>query len=135
MRPGGRIGLVLPSGVASDAGAAPLRRFLFDRADVDDITGLDNRDAIFPIHRSVRFVLLDLHDRPAHFGHSMPVRDLTRRRAGTSDDDGSDEVTLTRAFLSRLSGSDDLGIPELGGEADLRLLERISASCPRLGVG
>ena len=58
VRPGGRVGLVLPSGIVSDAGAAPLRRFLFDRADVDDITGLDNRDAIFPIHRSVRFVLL-----------------------------------------------------------------------------
>src|SRR5918994_5550780 len=58
VRPGGRIGLVLPSGIASDAGAAPLRRYLFDRADVDEITGLDNRGAIFPIHRSVRFVLL-----------------------------------------------------------------------------
>src|SRR4030095_13648664 len=58
VRPGGRIGLVLPSGIASDAGPAPLRRFLFDRADVDAITGLDNRGAIFPIHRSTRFVLL-----------------------------------------------------------------------------
>ena len=58
MRPGGRIGLVLPSGVVTDAGAAPLRRHLFDRADVDTVTGLDNRGGIFPIHRSVRFVLL-----------------------------------------------------------------------------
>ena len=39
-------------------GAAPLRRHLFDRADVDSIAGLDNRDGIFPIHRSLRFVLL-----------------------------------------------------------------------------
>src|SRR5690606_37714908 len=34
VRPGGRIGLVLPSGVVSDAGSSGLRRFLFDRADV-----------------------------------------------------------------------------------------------------
>jgi hypothetical protein len=35
-----------------------LRRHLLDRAEVDEITGLDNRLAIFPVHRSVRFVLL-----------------------------------------------------------------------------
>jgi hypothetical protein len=131
VRPGGRVGLVLPSGIASDAGAAPLRRFLFDRADVDDITGLDNRDAIFPIHRSVRFVLITCTaGRPTsqircRFGISRP--EVLER-----DEDGAG-VTLTRGFLSRLSGSDDLGIPEIGSEADLRLLERISESCPRLG--
>ena len=131
VRPGGRVGLVLPSGIVSDAGAAPLRRFLFDRADVDSITGLDNRDAIFPIHRSVRFVLMACTaGRPTsqircRFGISRP-------EALERDEDAAG-VTLTRSFLSRLSGSDDLGIPEIGGEADLRLLERISGSCPRLG--
>ena len=57
VRPGGRIGFVVPSGLVSDAGTAPLRRRLFDRADVDEVTGFDNRLAIFPVHRSVRFVL------------------------------------------------------------------------------
>jgi hypothetical protein len=133
VRPGGRIGLVLPSGMASDAGAAPLRRYLFDRAAVDEITGLDNREAIFPIHRSVRFVLLACTTGMptaairCRFGISRP--DVLER----ADSLDSDSVTLTRAFLSRLSGSDDLGIPELAGEADLRLLERISAGFPRLG--
>jgi hypothetical protein len=47
-------------------------------------------------------------------------------------DEHTGSVTLTRNFLARLSGDDDLGIPELANEADLRLLERISASCPRL---
>jgi hypothetical protein len=132
-RPGGRIGLVLPSGIVSDAGAAPLRRYLFDRAAVDEITGLDNREAIFPIHRSVRFVLLACTT-------GLPTTAI-RCRFGISradvlehaDSPDSNSVTLTRAFLSRVSGSDDLGVPELGGEADLRLLERISAGFPRLG--
>ena len=85
VRPGGRIGLVLPSGVATDAGAAPLRRFLFDRADVDAITGLDNRDGIFPIHRSLRFVLLTgttgrpTHDIACRFGITR-TEDLRRCR-------------------------------------------------------
>jgi hypothetical protein len=39
---------VLPSGIATDAGARALRGYLFDCADVDSITGLDNHDGIFP---------------------------------------------------------------------------------------
>ncbi len=130
VRPGGRVGLVLPSGMASDAGAAPLRRYLFDRADVDHITGLDNHDAIFPIHRSVRFVLLTCTS-------GRPTSEIRCRfgisSADTLEHSATEQVTLTRSFLSRLSGSDDLGIPELRSEVDLRLLERISASHPRLG--
>jgi hypothetical protein len=130
-RPGGRIGLVLPAGVASDAGAAPLRRFLFDRADVDEITGLDNRNAIFPIHRSVRFVLLTCTS--ARVTTSLLCRFGLSRPEALEETEADAGVRLTRGFLSRLSGSDDLGIPDLAGEVDLRLLERISARLPRLG--
>ena len=56
---------------------------------------------------------------------------ISRPEALERDDDAAG-VTLTRGFLSRLSGSDDLGIPEIGSEIDLRLLERISGSYPRL---
>ncbi len=56
-RRGGRIGLVLPSGFATDHTSAPLRRALFARTSVDAISGFDNRHAIFPIHRSVRFLI------------------------------------------------------------------------------
>ena len=132
VRPGGRIGLVLPAGIASDAGAAPLRRWLFERAEVDEITGLDNRNAIFPIHRSVRFVLLTCTTgRPTA---SIRCRfGVTQADALERADESLGGVTLTRGFLSRLSGGDDLGIPELTGAADLRLMERISATFPRLG--
>ncbi len=63
VRPGGRIGFVVPSGLVSDAGAAPLRRHLLDRAEVDEITGLDNRLAIFPVHRSVQIRAAHVHRR------------------------------------------------------------------------
>jgi hypothetical protein len=128
-RLGGRIGLVLPSGIVSDVGTAPLRRFLFDRASVDAITGLDNRDGIFPIHRSVRFVLLTCET-------GAPTT-VTRcrfgvRRAEDLERDG-DPLPLSRAFLARLSGEDDLGIPELLSARDLRIVERIGSQVPRLG--
>jgi hypothetical protein len=129
VRPGGRVGFVLPSGLVSDAGAAGLRRHLFDRAEVDEVTGLDNRHAIFPVHRSLRFVLLTCTT-------GRPTASV-RCRFGLASADELDAPTprpllLTRRFLSRLSGEDDLGIPELGSERDLSIVETISASVPRL---
>jgi len=51
-RHGGRLGLVLPSGLATDHGSAPLRRMLLSRCDVDAMVGMDNHRGVFPIHRS-----------------------------------------------------------------------------------
>jgi hypothetical protein len=48
-------------------------------------------------------------------------------------DADANPVRLTRAFLTRLSGDDDLGVPELASAADLRIVERISATIPWLG--
>jgi hypothetical protein len=132
-RRGGRLGLVLPSGFATDAGAAPLRRHLFERAAIDRIVGLDNREAIFPIHRSVRFVLLTCRaghpttDVRCRFHVAQP-EDLERPDAEHRT------LTLTRRFLARVSGEDDLGIPELSSDVDLRLLEQISSRIPRLSA-
>ena len=132
-RPGGRIGLVLPSGVVTDAGTAPLRRHLFERADVDSVTGLDNRGGIFPIHRSLRFVLLTATS-------GGPTRNIACRFGMTriEDLDTPDRqrppLVVTRPLLARLSGSDDLGIPEMATERDLRILEKIAARLCWLGA-
>ncbi len=131
-QPEGRIGLVLPSGIISDAGAAPLRRHLFDRTDIDSITGLDNRGGIFPIHRSLRFVLLTgTAGRPTsgpacRFG-------ITRTDDLDTPTPSRPAFTITRRLLTRLSGDDDLGIPEISSERDLALVETISARFPWLG--
>ncbi len=132
VKPGGRLGLVLPSGILGDAGAAPLRRHLLDRTQVDEIAGLDNRAGIFPIHRSVRFVLLTCTAGGpttrirCRFGVSDPAA-LER-----ADEVADEPIVLTRALLARVSGADDLGIPELASAADLHLVERISATVPPL---
>jgi hypothetical protein len=137
VRPGGRIGLVLPSGIIADAGSAPLRRRLFDSADVDTIVGLDNRAAIFPIHRSVRFVILAATaGRPTErtacrFGITDPAQlDIGGNDAGGATIRGG--VSLSRAFLARVSGEDDLAVPELASEIDVRIVDRVSAAHPWL---
>ena len=126
VRAGGRVGLVLPGGLASDAGSAPLRRHLFDTAAVDTMVGLDNRRGIFPIHRSMRFILLT--------GTTGAPTERIGARFGVTDPDCLDTeresaaVSVSRAFLGRTSGEDDLGIPELTTPADLHIVEKISAS-------
>src|SRR4030095_15245857 len=99
-----------------------LRRHLFDRADVDAITGLDNREAIFPIHRSTRFVLLMC--TPGQPTHAIRCRfGITRIEDLDRGDTSAPSITLTRAFIQQLSGSDDLGIPELSTPRDLAIVE------------
>lgn len=131
VRAGGRVGLVLPGGVMTDSGSAALRRHLFDRADVDSVTGLDNSGRIFSIHRSVRFVLLTCTA-------GQPTREL-RCRFGITDPDDLERascasIPITRRLLSRISGDDDMALPEVAGEADVRILEGITARVPFLAA-
>ena len=137
LRPGGRLGLVLPWGLASDHGSAALRRLLFERCATDAIVGFENSDGIFPIHRGVRFLLLS----------SSPGKptDRTRCRLGERDpavletidaedsSAGRDErsVTLTPGLLHRLSGP-GLAIPSVRRRDDLQLVERLVSRFPSL---
>jgi hypothetical protein len=131
-RPGGRIGLVLPSGVVTDTGAAALRRHVFNHADVDTVTGLDNRGGIFPIHRSLRFVLLTATaGRPTQ---QVACRFGARSSEDLDDPNAQPPLLITRQLIERLSGPDDLGIPEIPGERDLRILETVASRVPWLGA-
>jgi hypothetical protein len=127
-RTGGRIGLVLPSGLAIDHGSAALRKQLLTACDVDALIGFDNHQRIFPIHRSVRFLLLTA-------SRGSPTRSIACRM-GERDpasleaigDESADAsawfpVRLTPALLKRLTG-DDLAIPEIRTAVDLSIVER-----------
>ena len=135
LRPGGRLGLVLPAGLATDAGSAGIRRLLLARSDVDAIVGFDNRRAVFPIHRSVRFVLVTAtsgsptREIGCRFGEHDPAALETIDEELSS---ASFPVTVTPAFLERVSG-DDLTIPWLVESADAAIAERAAALHPPLG--
>ncbi len=129
-RPGGRIGLVLPSALLSDHSSGELRRALFDRTDVDALTGFDNRRAIFPIHRGIRFLLLTttMGTRTERF--SLRVG-LTDPEALDTPMDDSPPVVVERALLARIS-PEGLAVPELSSATDLRLVERVTSTLPCL---
>jgi hypothetical protein len=131
----GRIGFILPAGTVTDSGCAPLRRHFFDHASLDTIVGFDNRHGIFPIHRSVRFIAITATNGVpteiirCRFGLGRP-EELEHVPPETAQ-----PVELTRAFIARLSGHDDLAIPDIRGPIDLQLLERVSACVPTLQEG
>lgn len=139
LRRGGRLGLVLPWGLASDHGSAALRRMLFERCDTDAIVGFENSAGIFPIHRGVRFLLLTATaGRPTgetrcRFGERDPAVLADIERSPEPEAAGARAVTLTPALLKRLSGP-GLAIPSIRSTEELRIAERLVARWPALSA-
>ena len=135
-RTGGRIGLVLPSGLIADQGSARLRRLLFARANVETIVGFENKQAIFPIHRSVRFALLTAEAGMATQSIACRLGEVDPSVLERRDDESSREpacaVRLSPDLLQRLSG-DDLSVPDLRNQTDLTIAERAAALFRPLG--
>ena len=137
-RAGGRLGLVLPSGLAADHGSASLRRMLLSRCAVDALVGFENRQRVFPIHRSVRFLLLTATSgRPTveigcRLGeHDPSVLETADDEAGRPADSWF-TVRVTPALLEQLTG-DDLAVPALRTPTDLAIAERAATLFPPLG--
>ncbi len=133
-RSGGRLGLILPSGIATDHGSAGLRRRLFDRCAVDTWLGLDNKAGIFPIHRSVRFVVITAtHDgRTNELRFRSGIQDpavLDRFASDPHQDDGGEWLRVSR---SRLEAWDpqQLTVPALSSPAALAVLTTAAAAPP-----
>lgn len=54
-REGGGMGLIVPSGLYSDAWSQPLRSLLLNHCEVEWLFGFENKEGIFDIHRSFKF--------------------------------------------------------------------------------
>jgi len=55
LRPGGRLGFLVPGGLASDRGAAPLRRLFLDEGCWERLVSFDNRNRLFPVDGRLKF--------------------------------------------------------------------------------
>jgi hypothetical protein len=136
-RVGGRIGLVLPFGLATDHGSAALRRRVLRECDVDALVGLDNRRRIFPVHRSVRFMLLTAscgtptRAIACRFGEDDPA---ALESVGETPEDAAGwfPVSITPALVERISG-DTFAIPAFRTGVDVSIVERAAALFPPLG--
>jgi Eco57I restriction-modification methylase len=135
-RHGGRVGLVLPWGLYSDHGSRSLRRLLLTECSIDTIVGFDNRRGLFPIHRSVRFVMTT----GTRGGPTVRIGCRLGEQDPSVLDNSDDEpagpswfpVHVTPALLERLSG-DDHALPHLRSPVDLTIAERAAALFAPLG--
>jgi hypothetical protein len=134
--PAGRVGMLMPSGLLTDHGCAPLRQHLFERWTVDAVLGFDNREALFPIHRGVRFSLITASNGGAT--SDLQTRTGLRSAADILDDvpdeggvPGSVRIPLT--LVRRFSGP-GLAIPDLPQTRDREILARVLSSAPQLGT-
>ena len=128
-RPGGRVGLILPSGIGTDQGSATLRRHLFDRTTIDTWLGFENRRRIFPIHRSTRFVLLST--QTSGRTDTLTFQCALTDPAALDADRDRPPLRIARSRLE--SWSPDLSVPEIADATALRILTGISSRVPPLG--
>jgi hypothetical protein len=134
VRRGGRIGVLLPSGFATDHGCAALRRQLLDRTTVDAWVSVENRDALFPIHRGLKFAVIcaTADGRTT----ALPYRAGVRAPAALErmPDLGPDPqaVAIPRSLLDRMSGA-QATVPEIRSTGDLALVSRLTFEYPALG--
>lgn len=138
LRTGGRFGLVLPSGLAADHGSAHLRRALLSQTMLDPIVGFENRRAIFPIHRSTRFLLVSGTNR----GETVRLRGrfglddvaVLDRLADRPAEDPAEAypIGIHRDLIARW---DPVGcaFPEVTDPRDVSIVASIAERVPPLG--
>jgi len=133
VRPGGRVGLVLPWGVMCDEGAASLRQRLIDGTAIDTCVRLDNAAALFEAHRSIRFAALTTTN-----GRSTASLHVVRAHGAASldgiPDAGApgDGAVITRAGLTILGGP-ALRVPDAANARDLALAVKLASTHRALG--
>ncbi len=134
VRRGGRIGLVLPSGFASDHGCAALRRHVFGRTSVDTFVSIDNREALFPIHRGLRFLLLCATTGGATTALQLHAGITSAEALDRLPDAGagSDAVVVQRSLIERFTGP-QLAVPDVRHAIDVEIISRIAFTTPALG--
>jgi hypothetical protein len=138
-RPGGRVGFILPWGLAADDGAATLRRKLFDETSVDTLVGLDNSAGLFPIHRGLRFLVLIA--APGRATGEVRMKCGVRTAAEIDALPDVDAAGDASAFPIRMSrqivttvGGPAMRIPDARRPDDLVWFERIARAHPAIGA-
>ncbi|HNX50097.1 MAG TPA: hypothetical protein PKL08_08040 [Thermoanaerobaculaceae bacterium] len=129
LRVGGRLGLIVPSGLYSDHGTGGLRRLFLDHCRWEWLFGFENRDGIFAIHRSFKFNPVIIEKGSS----TLAIRTAFMRRALEDWERAEQFVTpYTRAQVDRFSPRSK-AILEIQSARDLEILEKIYTNSVLLG--
>ena len=129
LRDGGRLGLIVPSGLYSDHGTGALRKLFLDECRWEWLFGFENRDKVFEIDSRFKFnpVIVQKGDR------TEAIRTAFMRRK-LEDWEHAEELATpySRAQVARFSPR-SLAILEIQSARDLDVLEKIYANSVLLG--
>ena len=125
----GRLGFVVPSGLYSDHGTAALRRLFLDRCRWEWLFGIENRDNVFPIHRSFKFNPIIVE----RGGTTDAIRTAFMRRS-LDDWERAEHFTILyrRSQVEQFSPR-SRAILEIQSPRDLEVLQKIYANSVLLG--
>ena len=129
MRPHGRMGMIVPSGIYSDNGTTELRELFLDRCEWQWLFGFENRDGIFDIHRSFKFCPLVIQKT----GTTQAIRSAFMH--SNVDDWAQAEQHVLAYPRDRVCEFSPYSkaILEIRSEQDLRVLQKIYANGVLLG--
>jgi hypothetical protein len=129
LRPGGRLGFIVPSGLYSDNGTGNLRRLFLDHCRWEWLFGFENRDKIFEIHRSYKFNATIIEKG----GATSEIRTAFMRRKLEDWDHAEEFATpYARAQVEQFSPRSK-AILEIQSRRDLEILEKIYSNSVLLG--
>ena len=129
MRPHGRMGMIVPSGIYTDKGTTDLRTLFLDHCEWQWLFGFENREGIFDIHRSFKFCPLVIQKT----GTTHAIRAAFMHR--NVDDWAHAEryvLAYARSQVQEFSPYSK-ALLEIRSEQDLRVLQKIYAHGVLLG--
>jgi len=129
LRPQGRLGMIVPSGIYSDKGTAKLRELFLNYCDWQWLFGFTNRESIFDIHKDFKFCPLIVQKS----GETRAIRAAFMHR-NVDDWERAEHHILAypRERVAEFSPFSNV-ILEIRNELDLRVLQKIYANSVLLG--
>ena len=130
LRVGGRLGFILPSGLYSDKGSAALRTLFLDDCRWEWCFGFENREGIFDIHRSFKFIALIVEKG----GATTAIRTAFMRRAVDDWESAAERIALDypRELVTKLSPF-STALVEIRDPRDVAILDRMYSRGVLLG--
>lgn len=129
MRPHGRMGMIVPSGIYTDKGTTDLRALFLDHCEWQWLFGFENREGIFDIHRSFKFCPLVIQKT----GTTQAIRAAFMHRNVDDWAQAERHVLAYPRDRVREFSPYSKAILEIRSEQDLRVLQKIYANGVLLG--
>lgn len=136
VRPGGRVGVLMPAGLYALEGATGLRQLLFTQAKVEAIYSFENAfERFFPnVHSRMKFLTLVFSKQPVA-SQSFPAAFMLRDEkflAQPKAERESRSVRITSDYI-RLTSPGYLSLVEVRDDRERQFVERVYRAVPPLG--